>query len=317
MSYLASISAGSDWLSIRTGASGGNSGTLRIFFAENSGVQRTGQITVMANGANGSPTTITITQAGKVFAPTPTPTPTLGPVLTVLPVDLSAAMASGRANFTVSNTGVGIMNYSARVSEGSSWLQITSGASGGSAGLMKVSFTQNAGTQRTGRITVTGNGANGSPVTITVTQAGKLGGATPTPTATPQPTPSPSPASVPVLTVIPPSSSMAFGAGRANFIVSNTGAGTISYSASISAGSNWLQISSGASGGNSGVIKVAYAENTGVQRTGQITVIANGANGSPMTITIFQDGNVVNVVPSSNGSGTLSLEGASISSGGN
>jgi subtilisin-like proprotein convertase family protein len=85
MNYSASVSAGSSWLSITSGAAGGNSGTIRVFYAENKGVQRTGQITVMAGGANGSPKTITITQAGIGGGTTPTPTPNPTPIPTPTP----------------------------------------------------------------------------------------------------------------------------------------------------------------------------------------------------------------------------------------
>ena len=112
MSYSSSVTSGASWLSITAGGSGGNSGTLRVICAANTGAQRTGQITIAANGANGSPRVITVTQAGLAGAPTPTPTPTpgptptpvptptpppaAGPVLSVTPGSTTAVAAGGR-----------------------------------------------------------------------------------------------------------------------------------------------------------------------------------------------------------------------------
>ena len=189
MSYSSSVTSGASWLSITAGGSGGNSGTLRVICAANTGAQRTGQITIAANGANGSPRVITVTQAGLAGAPTPTPTPTpgptptpvptptpppaAGPVLSVTPGSTTAVAAGGRANLTVTNTGRGTMSYSASVSAGSNWLSITSGASGGNSGVIRVRCAANTGILRTGQITVTANGAGGSPTTVSLTQAGR------------------------------------------------------------------------------------------------------------------------------------------------
>ncbi|MFZ4681729.1 MAG: BACON domain-containing protein [Terrimicrobiaceae bacterium] len=341
ISYSASISAGSDWLSITAGASGASGGAIRVYFTQNRGLPRTGQITVMANGAGGSPTTITVTQAGVGGAaspittptpsrtpdsgvpatPTPTPdsglppTPVAGPVLSVTPGSSSVAAPSGRANLSVSNTGRGTLSYSASVSAGSDWLSITSGASGGNSGTIRIFFAQNNGIQRTGQITVMANGAGGSPTVVTITQAGRAGAptppsATPTPAPTVTPTPSVTPAPGPVLTVSPVSTTLAVAGGRTHFTVSNSGRGTLRYAASVSTGSNWLSITAGASGGNSGAIRVFAAANSGVPRTGQITVTANGAGGSPTTISVFQDGPVPYVPPGSGGGGAGSSGGS-------
>jgi len=504
ISYSASISAGSDWLSITAGASGASGGTIRVYFTQNNGIPRTGQITVTASGAGGSPTTITVTQAGvggaasptqtpsgsegggrleignpnpwpnpsatpfdfsgalppgwvsrghslqitsqagdsvgqgrtfsipsttgysmrnyrsgqtitisvshgsnenwdlvfdapgdsvlgegtysgatkypsnsasepglsvsgngrssstvtgsfvvkeidvsgsgvrfwatfeqrsdgseaalvgevryNAILPTPTPTPVAGPVLSVTPGSSSVAAASGRANLSVSNTGRGTLSYSASVSAGSDWLSITSGASGGNSGTIRIFFAQNNGIQRTGQITVMANGAGGSPTVVTITQAARPGAPTPTPTpsatpspaptVTPTPTPSATPAAGPVLAVSPVNATWPVSGGRANFTVRNAGRGTLSYSASVSVGSNWLSITAGASGGNSGTIRVLSAANSGVPRTGQITVTANGAGGSPTTISVFQDGPVPYVPPGSGGGGAGSSGGS-------
>ena len=93
----------------------------------------------------------------------------------------------------------------------------------------------------------------------------------------------------PVLTVTPTSvGPVGTGAGSTSFSVSNTGGGTMSYSA-VSNATSWLTISSGASGGNSGTISVNYTANTGAQRSGTLTVTAvSGVTGSPATVTVIQ-----------------------------
>ena len=207
------------------------------------------------------------------------PPPPANPVLSVTPASASVGAASGRTNLSVSNTGSGAMSYSASVSAGSNWLQITSGASGGNSGIIKLIYAANSGLPRTGQVTATANGANGSPTIITLTQATTAG--------TPAPTPTP-PIAGPVLTVTPMSASVPSTSGRASLSVSNAGRGTMSYAASISAGSNWLSITNGSSGGNSGVIRVFCMENTGVPRTGQVTITATGASRSPTNVTITQ-----------------------------
>ncbi|MBI5772361.1 MAG: choice-of-anchor D domain-containing protein, partial [Verrucomicrobia bacterium] len=94
----------------------------------------------------------------------------------------------------------------------------------------------------------------------------------------------------PSLTVNPLTRSVAAGAGNTSFDVSNTGSGTMSYSASVTSGSSWLTITSGGSGGNSGTINVSFTANTGAQHSGTIQITATGATGSPSTVTVIQTG---------------------------
>ena len=98
------------------------------------------------------------------------------PILSVAPANPSIQSAtSGAINLSVNNTGSGTMTYSASVTSGASWLSITSGGSGGNSGTVRASYALNSGSQRSGVIEVTANGASGSPVTITVTQSGSTG----------------------------------------------------------------------------------------------------------------------------------------------
>jgi Concanavalin A-like lectin/glucanases superfamily/Viral BACON domain len=265
MIWSASVTSGS-WLSITTGASGTDTGTITCAFDANTGTSaRTGTIQVTAAGATGSPVDVTVTQA---------PTPTTVPVLSVTPSNQAVAKDAGTTMFSVSNTGTGTMIWSASVTSGS-WLSITTGASGTDTGTINCSFTANTGTSsRTATIRVTAAGATGSPVDVTVTQA---------PTLIPTPTP------IPVLSVMPTNQAVAKDAGTTTFSVSNTGTGTMPWTAAVTKGGNWLTITSGASGADAGTVACAFDANTSTSaRTGTVRVTATGATGSPLDVTVIQ-----------------------------
>lgn len=92
----------------------------------------------------------------------------------------------------------------------------------------------------------------------------------------------------PVLNVSPGTRPVDEEAGSTTFAVSNSGGGTMSWSATVTSGS-WLRITSAASGTNNGTITVGFDanENT-VARTGTISVVATGAIGSPVTLDVQQ-----------------------------
>ncbi len=95
------------------------------------------------------------------------------PVLAMTPVKRLVEAEAGDTSFSVYNTGSGTMNWSASVTSGGSWCRITSGMIGTNAGTVNVDFDANPDqTPRTGEITVVAEGAQGSPVTVTVEQAG-------------------------------------------------------------------------------------------------------------------------------------------------
>jgi hypothetical protein len=97
---------------------------------------------------------------------------TAGPVLSVTPPYRNVASTAGTTTFAVSNTGGGTMNWNAAVTIGGDWLSIPSGDIGTDSGTITAAFPANPGTTpRTGTIRV-GALASGSPVKVTVTQAG-------------------------------------------------------------------------------------------------------------------------------------------------
>lgn len=93
----------------------------------------------------------------------------------------------------------------------------------------------------------------------------------------------------PVLTVSPASQSVGAGASLASFAVTNTGSGTMNWSASSNA--SWLHIVSGTNGINAGTIQCSCEENQGSsQRVGTIQITSAGASGSPRNVTVTQAG---------------------------
>lgn len=77
-------------------------------------------------------------------------------------------------------------------------------------------------------------------------------------------------------------------AGETVFTVSSTG-GTMTWSAQVTSGSDWLTITSGTTGQNSGSIKASYSANTKpTKRLATIRVSASGAAGSPTDVVVTQ-----------------------------
>ena len=262
MLWTAAVTSGGSWLSITSGASGSNSGTITCkFIGGTSTTARTGTIRVTATGAAGSPQDVTVTQAGRTQ-----------PVLSVSPVSQDVAKDTVTATFGISNTGTGTMSWTAAVTLGGSWLAI-SGTSGTDTGTITCSFTANTSSSaRTATIRVIAVGATDTPQDVTVTQAGST---------------------QPVLSVSPVSLDVVKGAGTATFSVSNTGTGTMPWIAQMTSGSSWLRIQSGASGSDAGTITCAFDANAGTSaRTGIILVTAVGATGSPKDVTVTQAGSL-------------------------
>ena len=95
----------------------------------------------------------------------------------------------------------------------------------------------------------------------------------------------------PILSVNPLTQNLAANAGTAVFNISNTGIGTMSWTASVTSGSSWLSIASGSIGTNSGAINCSYTANFGTSsRTATMQVTAAGATGSPAAVTLTQSG---------------------------
>ena len=76
--------------------------------------------------------------------------------------------------------------------------------------------------------------------------------------------------------------------GTVSFGVTNIGAGTMNWTASVVAGGSWLRITSGTNGVDAGTILCSYDMNAGASRIATIRVTAAGAAGSPIDLTVQQ-----------------------------
>lgn len=93
----------------------------------------------------------------------------------------------------------------------------------------------------------------------------------------------------PTLSVGPSHRSVGSYAITSSYRIANTGYGTMNWSALVIDGASWLSIQSGASGTNSGAIKVACTRNmSSSPRTGTIRISAPGSSGTPTDVTITQ-----------------------------
>ena len=93
------------------------------------------------------------------------------------------------------------------------------------------------------------------------------------------------------LVISPLSREVTKDAGSTTFSVSNTETdATMPWTATITAGGDWLSITSGASGTNTGTITCAYTANTSSSRTGTIRVTAYGGGTSTQKdVTVTQN----------------------------
>jgi Viral BACON domain/Putative binding domain, N-terminal len=93
----------------------------------------------------------------------------------------------------------------------------------------------------------------------------------------------------PVLSVTPSNQAVSKDAGATTFSVSNTGTGTMPWTAAVTLGDSWLWIPPGTSGTDNGTINCSFTANTSsAARTGTIRVTASGATGSPVDVTVTQ-----------------------------
>jgi glucose/arabinose dehydrogenase/PKD repeat protein len=265
------------WLSVAL-ASGTGAGTPSVS-ANIAGLAAgtyTGTVTISAAGASGSPKTVAVTLT--VNPPTP--------VLAVSPASLTFNATAGGGSpaaqtVNVTNTGGGTLSWAA--SDNQPWLS-TSPATGTAPGTVSVSANTSglaAGTY-TGTVTISAAGASGSPKTVAVTL-------------------NVSPAA-PVLSVTPGSLVFAATQGGANpapqmLNVSNTGGGTLSWTASDD--QSWLAAAP-ASGTAPGTVSVSVNTAGLAPGTygGTVTVAAGGASGSPKAIGVIL---VVNSPPAGGG----------------
>lgn len=99
----------------------------------------------------------------------------------------------------------------------------------------------------------------------------------------------------PTLSVTPKSQWLSNDAGSRSFDIANLGSGVMAWTASVTSGGSWAKITSGASGSNAGKVTVGYDGNPegGAARAATIRVVAPGAEGSPIEVTVSQNAGAV------------------------
>ena len=251
LNWTASIAGGADWARISSGASGTNSGTIRITIDANSGAARELELTVSATGA--SSRTVTVRQAEGA------------PNLNVSPTRLDAEAGGGNVSVDVTNRGGGTLNWSASITGSVDWARISSGSSGTDAGTIAIEIDANTGAAREFELTVSAGDAGSRAVTVQQAEAPAM------------------------LEVTAASTDLDGYGGSISLQVSNTGYATMRWSASLPDGADWAYIESGEEGTDAGEIVVRYELNGGADRELDVTVTASAANNSPQSLTLRQE----------------------------
>ena len=136
-----------------------------------------------------------------------------------------------------------------------SWITITAGASGTGSGSVNYSVAANPGPQRSGTVTIAGQ-------TFTVTQDSGC-----------------------TFTITPTNQSFVFSGGNGTVTVTTTS--DCAWTATSNAA--WITINSGSSGSGSGMVGYTVAINSGLQRSGTITIA-----GQTFTVTQLAQGELLN-----------------------
>jgi hypothetical protein len=163
-----SVATTCDWVTQLTPSAGtlgtGQTASVTVAYAANGGNARACTLTVTASGVEGSPKTVSLTQAGTSQA-----------ILTLTPTTQTLGKEAGVANITLENTGGGVANWVAAAS--CPWISNLTPPSGTLAGgasiTLTAEYTANGGLlPRSCAVTVTAPEAQGGPVTATLGQAG-------------------------------------------------------------------------------------------------------------------------------------------------
>jgi trimeric autotransporter adhesin len=142
------------WITVTSGSTGRASGVVTFSVAANTGVARTGTISIGGR-------TFTVSQAAASAPIPPTPPPPPACTYTIAPASQNVPSAAGTGTVNVTTTAACAWTA---VSNAPQWLTVTSGAAGTGNGPVGFSIAANTGAARTGTLTI-------ATQTFTVTQA--------------------------------------------------------------------------------------------------------------------------------------------------
>ena len=187
------------------------------------------------------------------------------PSISVSSTSIDADVAGGNVTVSVSNGGGGTLNWTAAIPSSVDWARISSGSSGANAGTIQIEVDANAGAARDFQLTVSASGSASQTVTISQDEA------------------------PPVIDLSVAGTDLEGGGGSVTVQVSNTGFGTMEWTASLPEDVDWAYIESGEGGTDSGEIVVRYGLNGGADRDVDVTVTASAASNSPQSLTLSQE----------------------------
>ncbi|HYA17437.1 MAG TPA: hypothetical protein VEF06_08220, partial [Bryobacteraceae bacterium] len=288
--------SGGNWLSVSATGQASTPGSLSVSVSPAGLTPGTRNATITVSSASASLVIVPVILTVSATFPA-TPVLSVSPAAQRFALNASSALASG--SVTVSNIGGGTLSYQAAASSGlGNWLSLTSGASGSVAAgaSAALGFTVNpahlTGGTYAGSITVTNTASNAQQqvsVTLAVSQTG---------------------ASLAVSETALSFNTFSGGAQppSESFTVSNSGAGSLAWTASTQtlSGGTWLGVSpaSGTSiGGQPGVPVSVTANPAGLapgQYYGSVNIAASG--GGAQTVTVL-----LNVVTARPGQTAISL----------
>lgn len=185
--------------------------------------------------------------------------------LSVSPASIDAEAGGENVSVSVSNSGGGSLRWTASIPSGVNWARISSGSSGTNAGTVQIEVDANNGAAREFELTVSASGSASRTVTIRQAEA------------------------PPVLDLSVGSTDLDGDGGSVTVQVSNSGHGTMDWTASLPEDVGWAYIESGESGTDSGEIVVQYGLNGGADRELEVTVTASAASNSPQSLALSQD----------------------------
>jgi uncharacterized protein (TIGR03437 family) len=255
--------ASASWLSISP-ASGTAPSALSVSISPTGLAAGTynGNVSIASTGASNTPLTVAVT-----LTVTVTPNLAISPATLTFGYTLGGAVPAAQT-ISITNTGGGTLAWSASTS--ASWLAL-SPTSGAAPGTLSVSLNPAglAAGSYTGGVQITAVGAAGSPASIAVTLAVQA---------------------PPTLVIAPASLTFSYATGGAvpaaqTVSITNTGGGTLAWTASSSV--YWLTLSP-ASGGAPGTLSVSLnpANLAAGTYTGAVQITAPGATGSPASIAV-------------------------------
>ena len=261
LNWSANVTSGGDWLAISLSKTGGGGTITADYNANPTGVERSATITVEDANAIGSPILVTVTQAANTT-----------PVLSVTPLERVVGADAGIVQFDIANAGFGTLTWEAVVTTGGDWLTLVGKNGGTGDATVEAVYASNLSELgRVAEITITANvEALNSPQVVVVRQGGDQ---------------------TPALEVQPRIRSIGAEGGDVTFAITNPGHGTLNWSASVFSDADWVTLGTKATGIDDGELIVNCAANDQtVARGATVRISCEGATGSPIDITIQQDG---------------------------